>query len=114
MMGLYRRFIARREWLRRDREETLVGTASYTTNYTDTGRDVEHLVSFFVDGNGVRYWKIDSGPKDHDKTAGRGHPLLRRDVFDWEHHGDTPDHIRRADARPRGKLIVFPGGGDAA
>lgn len=118
MIALYRRFIAWREWRRGDREEHLVATKTYATTWTRdgvlTGEETEHYVSFYIDGNGVRYSRTSSGPQSGAEHAGKAHSALRRDTFAWKSHGDLPEHIRRVDGRPRGKLIVLPGGGDAA
>lgn len=118
MIALYRRFIAWREWRRRDREENLVATVTYVTTWTrddvPTGEQTEHFVSFYIDGNGIRYSRVATGPRSRDEEASKEHSALRRNKFAWETHGDLPEHARRVDARPRGKLIVFPGGGDAA
>jgi hypothetical protein len=98
------------KWRRRDREETLVGTVTYTTNWTDTGETSEHHAKFLIDGNGVRYTRIDTGPGALEERAAKKHSAFRRDKFNWENHGDLPPYARRPDNRPRGKLIAIDGG----
>lgn len=108
------RFVDWMEWRRRDREETLVATRSYITQWTrdgaPTGIETEHHVRFLIDGNRIRYARIDSGPKSVDIEAGKVHPVIRREIFGWQTHGDLPSGARRPDDHPRGKLILIDGG----
>lgn len=102
--------VAKLEWRRRDRQETLVGTATYQTNYTDSGEIAEHHVRFLIDGNDVRYSDMSSAGSSVAVTSGKLHKAATRDRFNWQNHGDLPEYARRADNRPRGKLIVLDGG----
>lgn len=98
------------EWRRRDREETLVATITFTTTFTSggkpTGEVASHVLALLIDGNGTRYTRTTSS----NASAAGCHSGLIEAGANWNLHGDVPACARRVSNTPRGKLVVFPGG----
>lgn len=98
-------------WRRRDRQETVIAMAVFTTNIVDAkGADLgvkkSHVVSFCVDGNKVRYSRVATTHREHMK----GHSALLQARERWRVLGTLPEHAERPNAPRKAELIVFPGG----
>lgn len=111
MKNLWKTFIEWREWKRRDAEENFVGSARYITTFVDddgnpTGEDADHIVCFFVDGNGWRYTRLDTG----HKSSAEKHGAVRNDRHRWHYFAELPGHAERPNKSPKGTLVLIDGG----
>lgn len=110
-MNPWRRLLAYIEWRRRDRQETVIGTSTYRTvivhdDGSETGRKHDHVVVFLVDGNGVRYSRVETTDARHANAHGG----LLGAKSDWKYHGELPSNVQRVNGPKKGNLVVFPGG----
>jgi hypothetical protein len=98
------------DWHRRDKQNTLVATAEFTTEYSDGGKKTcfsdKHILEFYISGNGIRYSRVFSTKLSEAKR----HNRILISESDWTNHGDLPSFARRVDHRPRGHLVAINGG----
>lgn len=99
------------EWRNKDRDECIIATAEYITTIVDnnlkpTGEEHTHILSFWIDGNCKR-WSLVSST---DNILIKRHKDVLIDKLNWRIHGDLPEHARRIDGAPRGKLLSINGG----
>ena len=103
-MNPFARFKAWLEWRRRDKLGSAVATAKFTTRYVDgdvdTGRTEVHVVTFFRDGNGLRYSRVDTSCEWASERHG---PLVEARTL-WRVHGHLPTFavmaLRASDRKP--------------
>lgn len=102
------------QWRTRDRQEITVATAKFVTEFVNsdrvkTGRTATHILAFYVDGNGVRYGRIESS----DADAAKRHESLIECRSNWKHHGVLPDYAQRVIKKGGANLVLLNGGNAA-
>lgn len=98
------------EWRRRDRQRIFVGSWEAETEWMRGGEKTgvvdRHIVSFYVDGNGVRWSEVETTNEDAADT----HKGVLSVRHNWRRHGIRPGSPDRAAPSRPGPLRVIRGG----
>lgn len=100
------------EWYRKDRQEIFVASAIFTMRWEDTGYKTQIICSYYIDGNGLRYTKVDAEDSPCGRSAKKTHMYMNESRHNWIMFGDLPDHARRVEEKTKGKLYSITGGKD--
>lgn len=115
MFSLIKKFKEYLEWRKRDKEEIFVASAEYKAVFVNTitkndEAEVLLICSFYIDGNGVRYTRVNHPDSNYGRRASTELHSLVIDRHNWTNFGELPEYARRPDNKPKGKLYSITGG----
>ena len=111
MFGFIQRFKEYLERRRRDGEEIFVGSAEFVVTWSDMDNRKTHMIcSYYIDGNGIRYSRVEREDGFVGEQAENQHYNMKKSRHNWKAFGELPENVRRVDNKPKGKLYSIIGG----